>query len=144
MSDTDISSAMEALTNLAHLSDDELVQVAAGDLRRLIQVLLDAHVVELELGALRRILVDDAETLEPFFAMRRTDGELILGEYSWMHADTSAAGGFLWDAAEDSDDDEPVEWQVCKMFPVVIERRCYQYGRWLDDPDREPDEDDDV
>lgn len=145
MSTADLNDALSALTSLDErkVPDDQAVEVRAGDLRRLLRMFIDAHIVELELNALRRIVADGAEVEKPFFAIRRADGELIYGEYAWMGADASERGGFLWDPAEESDDDEPVEWQVCKMLPVVVERRRYQYGRWIDDPDREPDEDDD-
>lgn len=73
--------------------------------------------------------------LANFKAIRLADGELIMGEYSWMAFDDGD-----WTLAEDDYADEAV-WEVVEMRPVLIERRTYRYGKWVEDPDREMCED---
>ena len=68
--------------------------------------------------------------LAPFKAIRRAEGELVLGEYSWMIFD-----GNDWVCAEEDETPEVV-WEVVEMRPVLVERRTYRYGKWADDPDR--------
>jgi hypothetical protein len=77
----------------------------------------------------------EPDTLKPFKAIRRGDGEHIWGEFTWMAFDPGD-----WVVAEESDEDEAV-WEVFEMRPVLVERRTYRYGKWADDPNREMCED---
>ena len=71
--------------------------------------------------------------LEPFKAIRRADGDLIFGEYSWMaEAD--------WTTPSNTEDGEPTVWQLVEMRPVLIEERIYLNGRHVkrcDDPNHQ-------
>ena len=64
-----------------------------------------------------------------FEAIRRADGELIYGEFAWMGAD-----GRDWVVAEEAEDDDPTVYEMVEMRPLLIERRTYLNGRWIDDP----------
>lgn len=58
---------------------------------------------------------------EAFFAIRRTDGEPIWGELSWMSADHTDD----WTVAEESDHDDPVEYELVRMVVEPIARRTF-------------------
>ena len=59
--------------------------------------------------------------LDPYYAVRRADGELMHGEYSWM----AAAGPEDWDAAEYDAEHatSPVEYELVNMRPHLVARR---------------------
>lgn len=75
-----------------------------------------------------------AEELENFTAIRRADGDLIMGEYAWMSFDGD------WVMAEE-DDEDGVVYEVVEMRPRLVERRTYRSGKWVEDPEREMCED---
>lgn len=62
---------------------------------------------------------------ESFLAIRRTDGELIYGEFAWLEAPGFAGDPWRgWDDMRD-DEDEPVEYELVRMIVKPIERRTY-------------------
>lgn len=58
---------------------------------------------------------------EPFYAIRRTDGELLMGEYAWMAAD----GPDDWTVPDNSDHDEPTEYEIVNMRPERVAVRTF-------------------
>lgn len=56
---------------------------------------------------------------ESFYSIRRTDGERISGEFTWLSAD----GPDDWTVAEESVDDEATEWEICRLVVEPIARR---------------------
>lgn len=58
---------------------------------------------------------------ESFYAIRFTDGELIYGEYAWLEAD----GPYDWTVADESDHDEPTEYEIVRMHVEPITRRTF-------------------
>jgi hypothetical protein len=63
---------------------------------------------------------------EPFFAIRRLDGELVYGEFSWVKCD----GPDDWDAADESEHDEDTEYEIVEMRPRRVAARRY-FGSML-------------
>ena len=43
------------------------------------------------------------------------------------------ADGRDWVVAEEAEDDDPTVYEMVEMRPLVIERRTYLNGRWIDD-----------
>lgn len=58
---------------------------------------------------------------EPFYAIRRTDGEPLMGEYSWLVCD----GPDDWTVAEEGDHWDPVEYEIVLMTPTRMATRLY-------------------
>lgn len=58
---------------------------------------------------------------ESFYAIRRTDGEQIWGDYAWMGCD----GPDDWTVADNADDEEPVEYEIVRMHVEPIARKTY-------------------
>lgn len=61
------------------------------------------------------------QKVETFYAIRLTDGELIYGEFTWMAADHRDD----WTVAEESDHDEPTEYEIVEMIVRPIARRTF-------------------
>ena len=59
---------------------------------------------------------------ESFFAIRRTDGEPIYGEFDWIACD----GPSDWTAAEEADHwGNPVEYEIVRMTVDPVARRIF-------------------
>ena len=64
-------------------------------------------------------VVADAGEPESFYSIRRTDGELIYGEYAWMSAD----GPDDWTIAIEGGDDEATEYEIVRMVVEPVAKR---------------------
>jgi len=59
---------------------------------------------------------------ERFFAIRRTDGEQIWGEFTWM----SCAGSNDWTVAEEAaEHDEATEYEIVEMTVRSVAKRTF-------------------
>ena len=58
---------------------------------------------------------------ESFYAIRLTDGELIYGEFGWM----ACNGPDDWTVAEESDHDQPTEYEIVRMVVEPVARRSF-------------------
>lgn len=65
---------------------------------------------------------------ERFFAIRRTDGELIFGDYGWMRADAEND----WTVGEESVHDEPTEYEIVEMTVRPVAKRTFGRPRCED------------
>lgn len=61
------------------------------------------------------------ELADTFHAIRRTDGELIWGEFSWMACD----GSDDWTVAEEDDPQDSCEFEIVLMVPIVVARKTF-------------------
>lgn len=64
-------------------------------------------------------VADAASAPESFYAIRRTDGEMIYGEYTWLACD----GPDDWTVAIEGDEDEAIEWEIVRMIVEPVARR---------------------
>lgn len=69
---------------------------------------------------------------ESFYAIRRTDGEEIYGEYAWM----ACNGPDDWTVGEESDHDEPTEYEIVRMTVEPVARRSFGEDQWADTEER--------
>ncbi len=60
-------------------------------------------------------------SVEKFFAIRLTDGELIYGEFGWVSCD----GPNDWTVAEESDHDEATEYEIVEMTVRSVAKRTF-------------------
>lgn len=69
---------------------------------------------------------------EVIHAIRRTDGELVFGEYSFL----VVAGESDWTPAEDDTEwaNDPTEYEMVRMTVEVVERRTFPSCRECDQP----------
>lgn len=70
---------------------------------------------------------------ERFYAIRLTAGDEIYGEFAWM----GCRGPDDWTVAEDSDHDQPTEYEIVQMIVVPIAKRTFGETQ-TDDDDDEP------
>lgn len=61
------------------------------------------------------------DEVEPFYAIRRADGELLYGEFGWLGVD----GFGDWSCVEDDDPDPPTAYELVRMRGEVVARRIF-------------------
>lgn len=76
----------------------------------------------------RRVAVAAAAALEAsparaetFFAIRRTDGESIFGDFAWMGCE----GPDDWTIAEEEDPSFATEYEIVRMHVESVEKRTF-------------------